>query len=164
MKKQLLPLFAFAAIAANLFGMDPDETKTSGNRIVSGSCRVNLGPYIQKQEDCDFLTEDGTVPEGSRLLIEHISAACATTSERPIHTVSLITKTTQDVRGVANFVPMTLQASSINGLRYVAAQAVNLYAGERTSVALFARTWEFAPAGETTCLLSFHGVLRPASK
>ena len=129
------------------------------DQLVTGICQVNLGPYIQKREACEFLTPDQEVPAGHRLIIEHVSAACSTSADRPVHTLSLITKVDADVRAIPTYVPMTLQATSVGGLRYVGSQQVRIYAGERTAVELFARTWEQAPAGDTSCQLTFSGVL-----
>lgn len=128
---------------------------------VSGSCAVSLFAGPSQREKCEISSEDGSVPNGFTLVIEHVSAACWTTPGRGIYTLALITRLSAENRTIrTTHIPVAVQASAENQVRLVGAQKVRIYGGPATSVEVLASTTQSAPAGETGCDVSFSGVIR----
>lgn len=156
--KCLAALLIFAAVNSPAIG---ETVQPPEEQPVSGSCTVSLLSSAFQRERCELLTEDGAVPNGFVLVIEHVSAACSTTPERGIYTLALITRMSAEGRTIRNtHIPVAVQASTQDQVRLVGAQKVRIYAGSGTSIEALVSTYESAPAGQTGCDLTFSGVLR----
>ncbi|MFN0100733.1 MAG: hypothetical protein ACKV2U_01450 [Bryobacteraceae bacterium] len=127
---------------------------------VSGSCVVTLGVAANRREACDLSTGTKEVPAGFRLIVEHVSAACSTTPNRGIYTLALLTKSSREDRGRMAHIPVRLQAGAWDQLRYTGAEMVRMYAGSETKLELLVSTTESAPAGHTSCDVTFSGVMK----
>lgn len=144
-----------SAIAQNLAPSD---------QPVSGSCVASPSVETFKREACEMSTEDGKVPNGFRLVIEHVSVACATHPDRGIFTLALITKSSSSDRGKMTHIPISPQAARPGQVRLTGAQMVRIYGGSGTTPELIVSTWDTAPSGFTTCELSFSGLLKRATE
>jgi hypothetical protein len=149
-------LFNALFLASAAFGQDvvpPDRQPVSGNCVVG----LNSGSYWK--ETCTVSTENGTVPNGFRLTIEHVSATCGTHSSRGIVTLALITKLSPQDRGKFTHIPVSTQASLHEQVRVTGAHMIRAYAASGTNVEVLLSTWEFAPPGFTSCEVTFSGQL-----
>ena len=129
---------------------------------VSGSCVSSLANETFRRETCELNTEDGSIPAGMRLAIEHVSATC-TTAPPGVFTLALITKTTPNDRGRIMQIPLSVLSSMGVQVRLAGAQMVRSYAGAGTTVQLLLSTWQSAYAGPTSCDVTFSGILYPAA-
>jgi hypothetical protein len=136
-----------------------EEVAPPDKQPLSGVCIASPSADYYKRETCELSTEDGKVPNGFRLVIEHVSAACSTHPARGIFTLALITRSNPDDRGRMTHIPVTLQSAIPDQVRLSGAQMVRIYAGAGTGVDLLVSTWQSAPAGFTSCDVSFAGVL-----
>jgi len=127
---------------------------------VSGSCVVSLASNVFRRERCDLSTDGGSVPNGSLLVIQHVSAACSTAPNRGIFTLALITRTSVEGPMRTTHIPVAIQAVTPEQVRLVGAQNARIYAGSVTSVEALSSTFESAPPGHTGCDPSFTGVLK----
>jgi hypothetical protein len=141
-----------------------EEVVPPEEQPVSGSCVVSLIANVYNREKCDLSAAAATVPNGFRLKIQHVSAACSTPPSRGIFTLALIARLSPDGPARTTHLPVTLQAAAPDQLRLVGAQNVTIYAGSGTSVEVLVSTWEGAPSGHTGCEVSFTAVLQRVSQ
>lgn len=142
----------------------PGELAPSVKQPVSGVCVVSLDGVGAKREPCEMSTGNNTVPNGSLLVVEHVSASCATHPERGIFTLALIVSGSADGPARTVHVPVAVQSSTAGAIRLTGSHMMRLYAGAGTTVQVLASTWESAPPGQTACDVSFSGVLRPFAR
>jgi hypothetical protein len=130
--------------------------------VVTGSCVVSLGANVFRRENCTLSTsgENTSVPAGSLLVIEHVSAACATTPERGIFSLALLTRLSAEGPARVVHVPVRLQSMTRDQMRLSGGGLVRIHAGPDTQIGMLVSTFASAPAGETTCDISFSGILQ----
>lgn len=133
----------------------PAETQPT-----SGSCTVSLGTKVFQRERCTLAGESGGVPNHHLLVIEHVSAVCSTTPERGIYTLALLASSALGAPPRIMMVPVREQTATQSAVRLSGSHAVRLYGGATTGVDVLLSTWESAPGGETSCDVSFSGVLK----
>lgn len=158
--KLALAPFALAAAALIPETVHAQQSVPPEEFPISGSCAVSLGSNVFRRENCTLSNGESTVPNGFLMVIEHVSAACATTPERGIFTLALITRTTEDGPAKMLHVPVRLQAATREQVRLTGSQLVRSYSGTNTVVGLLLSTFESAPDGHTTCDVNFSGVLK----
>ena len=153
-------LIAFIAAAILPPAVSAQQIVPAEEYPISGSCVVSLGSNVFRRENCMLGTEEAKVPNGFLMVIEHVSAACSTTPERGIYTLTLLVRTTEEGEVKMMHVPVRVQAATREQVRYTGSQMVRAYAGSGTVVGVLLSTFESAPAGATTCDVNFSGVVK----
>ena len=145
----LSPKAAFGQIVA-----PPEE------QPISGTCVVSLGVSTYKKEACELSIGSREVPNGFRLVIEHVSAACSTSPGRGIYTLALHAKSGREDGGRMVHIPVRLQVALRDQLRYTGSEMVRIYAGSGTTIELLVSTTEGAMLGDTGCDVNFSGFIK----
>jgi hypothetical protein len=145
----LFPRAAFGQVVA-----PPEE------QPISGTCAVTLGVATYKKEACELSTGSREIPNGFRLVIEHVSGACSTSPGRGIYTLALHAKASREDGGRMAHIPVRLQVALRDQLRFTGSEMVRIYAGSGTTVELLVSTTDGAMLGHTACDVSFSGFVK----
>lgn len=131
---------------------------------VYGRCAVQAEGWHDNFGQCRITgTEDGSVPAGKQLVIEHVSAVCSGPVEHQITVlaVGVSLKPEQDMSTQMTIPLARRELSTRRSSLYEASFRTKLYAGPGTKVELYLGLEEgFLPTTSASCGVMFHGRLQ----
>ncbi|MEZ5394409.1 MAG: hypothetical protein R2724_16475 [Bryobacterales bacterium] len=136
-------------------------------RSVYGRCAVEARDWRDNFGSCRLTgTQDGVVPAGWTLVLEHVSASCRGPLEHQVTVLALDTEIEPgEDMSMQTVIPLTrIELTSEGKAQYQASFPTRLYAGAGTTVETYlALENGFTPADGATCGVTFHGrlVLNP---
>ncbi|MEZ5399912.1 MAG: hypothetical protein R2729_09585 [Bryobacteraceae bacterium] len=133
--------------------------------VVYGRCAVEATGWRDNFGECRLTgSENGKVPEGKTLRIDHVSASCAGPVEHQVTILALGTQLKPDEdMGTQIVIPVTRRELVTQGRSiYQASIATRLYAGSETKLEIYmGLEIGFLPTTGASCGVTFHGVLLP---